>query len=859
MTMVDSTNNTFAGNANSFTKTMSEFEDSQHFQDEVHGEIFLNPLEQDLVDTPEFQRLYRISQLGFIDLVYQSANHNRGQHSIGVCESAKQLIEHLNQNSKENAEKLRERLVRTGESPCHPLPPLISPSEEVLIRLGALLHDIPHAPFSHDIEKKTHYVYKANIKQEPVKSTPYYGGYEKHDDLEANPAFYIAVFDSNVSVLARVLKHYSSSFWEMLSHDAKDERYKDHLAPFVQAVEKSRWRGFDEEILQALLFHLMAFEKPTDGTTRWCLNVADQWGSKDVPNTRNWGLGPELSWKELHRKWYQPFRHDIVGNTLSADLIDYLQRDLRRLGINRGIDLNLLNHYVLAPISDTFIDDEEQPNAKRSDTLFRCAIDLNDYKRGTIREYLLNDVFRLLDLRHEIHEKAVKHRVVHAAVGMLTRALLQLKKDGKKPLLKEIVGADDDCSANYGEESFLGSLIDLTSGDSGSKEKRNSLSQKIAERRIYRPLMIIPGDVAVKRMLGLDHVESNEIPLRKLAAIVDSKLFSPFFLFLSNVVQAYLQHGFEEEEILWKYIENIASEGRPESDLKVAMDFVPKRVIVSATPYKQLYKDPALVVRVDTAVKQIDELRDHDGRPEIATRVSAAMEDAEQKYAGMWKLFVFISDGLYYTGTMAKLIPDYRCGKTIDAHLKCLEFAQRFLITGFKTAYEYWVAKKETIEPRALDSQLKSPDFQSLLRTFLAMIKKEAELHAGIQGEVSGIDLEWYLHGDDTDNCKDVRYKFDEPSSLDLEEIARGSDNGRAEAARALLAFGLAKGRLLERETLEFLEKYKSTTPELKATIGREVKFVEEEQLVSASRIPVPSQSLIKATHALYRDELPGA
>jgi len=284
-----------------------------------------------------------------------STSFTRVRTIIGVnilSASANQLIERLNKNSAPNAQQLRDQLDRRGLPSDGPLPPSISPSERVLIRLGALLHDIPHAPFSHDIEKKTHYVYKTNIKQEPVKSTSYYGGYEKHDDLEGNPTFYISVFDSNVSVLARVLKHYSPTFWEMLNRDAKDERYKDHLAPFVQAVEKSKWGGVDEEILQALLFHLMAFEKPSDGTNIWCLNVAIQWGGKDArgrkidPPKKRWGLGPEISWKELHRKWYQPFRRDIVGNTLSADLIDYLQRDLKRLAINRGMDLNLLNHYV---------------------------------------------------------------------------------------------------------------------------------------------------------------------------------------------------------------------------------------------------------------------------------------------------------------------------------------------------------------------------------------------------------------------------------------------------------------------------------------------------------------------------------
>lgn len=858
MTTDNKSNSARATEEKSPTYIASKFANTEHFQDEVYGEIFLSPLERDLIDTPEFQRLYRVSQLGFIDLVYQSANHNRGQHSIGVCEAANQLVGHLNENSQEAAKKLRDQLERNGESPGDdPPPPLISPSEKVLIRLGGLLHDIPHAPFSHDIEKKTHYVYRNSLTETPHKLISYYGGYDKHDDLERNPTFYISMFDSDVSVLARVLKNYSEHFWGMLQSDAEDSRYAGHLAPFVQAVKKSNWPDVEFEILPNLLFHLIAFERPMDGIDDWHLNVADQWGGGNAAHTREWGLGPKAFWKELHQKWYQPFRHDIVGNTLSADLIDYLQRDLKRLGIDRGIDLNLLNHYVLAPIAETFKDKAESSGAKPNITLFRCAIDLNDYKRGTIREYLLNDVFRLLDLRHEIHEKAVNHRVVHAAVAMLSRTLLQLEKEEKplKPLLKEIVGAESACSANYGEESFLMSLIDLMPGKPGSMDKLNSLPQKIAERRIYRPLMIIPGDVAVSRMLGLDQVQA-EIPLRKLAAIVDSQLFSPFFLFLSYVVQVYLQHGFENEDDFWKYITNIASEGWPDEKVTTAMAFVPKRVIVSATPYKQLYKDPALVVRVDKTVGQIDELRHRIGRSEISTRIDAAMGDAEQKYAGMWKLFVFISDGLYYTGTAAKIVPEYPCGTRIDAHLDCLRFAQTIFISGFKTAYVFWKEIKEPHSPRALGEDLKQREFQSLLRTFLAMTQMETELHQGSQNGLSGIDLKWYLHGDDTDNCKDVRYKFDVKSTLDLDKISLGPDKDLADAAEALKSFNLAEGRLLDRETREFMERYQATATTLKTTISSEVKKIQEQQALTGSRFPVPSQNLKRAIHQIYRDDI---
>lgn len=39
-------------------------------RDDIHGQILLNWIERDVIDSPEFQRPFRLSQLGFVDLVY---------------------------------------------------------------------------------------------------------------------------------------------------------------------------------------------------------------------------------------------------------------------------------------------------------------------------------------------------------------------------------------------------------------------------------------------------------------------------------------------------------------------------------------------------------------------------------------------------------------------------------------------------------------------------------------------------------------------------------------------------------------------------------------------------------------------
>ena len=101
----------------------------------------------DLLNTPEFQRLRRIRQLGFSDLVFPGATHSRFAHSVGVYHTARRLADVI-ARKRSDYDSDRERVAL----------------------LAALLHDIGHGPFSHAFElvsasspRKTHEDWSADI------------------------------------------------------------------------------------------------------------------------------------------------------------------------------------------------------------------------------------------------------------------------------------------------------------------------------------------------------------------------------------------------------------------------------------------------------------------------------------------------------------------------------------------------------------------------------------------------------------------------------------------------------------------------------------------------------------------------
>lgn len=114
-------------------------------KDPVHGTMQFTTVEDNwvkpFIDSPNFQRLRHIKQLGMGDFIFPGAVHTRFNHCLGCCYVATQITHKIG----------------------------LSEEERQLVIIACLLHDIGHGPFSHTFEDIFH---KKIIRHEAW--TPYF-------------------------------------------------------------------------------------------------------------------------------------------------------------------------------------------------------------------------------------------------------------------------------------------------------------------------------------------------------------------------------------------------------------------------------------------------------------------------------------------------------------------------------------------------------------------------------------------------------------------------------------------------------------------------------------------------------------
>ena len=101
--------------------------------DTIHGQISLSKIAIKIIDTPVFQRLRNIKQLGACTYIFPTASHTRFEHSIGVAHLAKEFLRNLVINSN-NVN--------------------VTDEDYLLVEIAGLCHDLGHGPFSHAFDNE---------------------------------------------------------------------------------------------------------------------------------------------------------------------------------------------------------------------------------------------------------------------------------------------------------------------------------------------------------------------------------------------------------------------------------------------------------------------------------------------------------------------------------------------------------------------------------------------------------------------------------------------------------------------------------------------------------------------------------
>ena len=108
--------------------------ETREINDPIWATISLTPFETVIVDSPLFQRLRRIRQLGVVHWVYPGCVHTRFEHSLGALHQVQQLVDSINRAAAQN------------ETPA------LNQERAALLRFCALCHDVGYGAMSHVLE-----------------------------------------------------------------------------------------------------------------------------------------------------------------------------------------------------------------------------------------------------------------------------------------------------------------------------------------------------------------------------------------------------------------------------------------------------------------------------------------------------------------------------------------------------------------------------------------------------------------------------------------------------------------------------------------------------------------------------------
>jgi HD superfamily phosphohydrolase len=142
-----------------------------------------------------------------------------------------------------------------------------------------------------------------------------------------------------------------------------------------------------------------------------------------------------------------PFSQDLIGNTICADLIDYLQRDHLYTGLPISLGHRYMSGFYVTPKGDS--------------QLFPSRMALNIHRGGGERRDIVSELLKHLRYRYELQERVIVHHAKLAADAMVGK-MLEMLHDAlwaeSATTLLDPPCDDDRHSPSSGDESDLAKI-----------------------------------------------------------------------------------------------------------------------------------------------------------------------------------------------------------------------------------------------------------------------------------------------------------------------------------------------------------------------------------------------------------------
>eukprot|EP00977_Amphora_coffeiformis_P016195 scaffold4940_cov163-Amphora_coffeaeformis.AAC.10 len=369
---------------------------SRRTNDEIHTSVDMHPVMTAFMDTPQFQRLRQIKQLGVAEYVYCNTNHSRFEHSLGVAFLARKMCERIH--------------TRQPQLPC-------TAKDVLCVELAGLLHDIGHGPFSHIYEVFVTKHHPAYMEKNPNLETHYVGLPKfkpelwKHEQLAPKGWKHEQL---SLDMIDQVLKHLGLA----IDLDNLDKP----LQQIGDGIDAKTMRVFDDDInLDESLEDV--------GSRTKCVFDGGLSNEEAIRTSRDFVFIKELIYggpighlyenEVLHaltgRGPNKEWMYDIVSNThsgLDVDKMDYFARDQRRaFGTSGKVHTQM--------IEDCFVAWGECTKPK---DCIRCKSWKNKEKKHLMicyGEKCEKSAINFFKLRLNLHETIYRHKTVQASAYML--------------------------------------------------------------------------------------------------------------------------------------------------------------------------------------------------------------------------------------------------------------------------------------------------------------------------------------------------------------------------------------------------------------------------------------------------------